>query len=101
MNVVFDRVILGRQAERIPSHRVKDVVSLHALFARDDIQRGIGTRMAYMQPLSRRVRKLDERVKLLLVAAVLSLEAVRLVPDVLPLFFDLFMIVLQRILPLK
>ena len=57
--------------------------------------------MAYMQTLTGRIRELNERVELLLVRAVLSLKALLLVPDVLPFLFYLFMIVLQRILPLK
>ena len=101
MDVVFDGIVLGRQAERVPAHRIEHIIALHALLARDDIQRGVRARMADVQALAGRVRELDERVKLLLVAAVLGLEAVRLVPDVLPLLFDLFMIVLQRNFPLK
>ena len=57
--------------------------------------------MADVQALAGRVRELDERVELLLFAAVLGLEAVRFVPDVLPLLFYLLMIVLQRNFPLK
>ena len=57
--------------------------------------------MADVQALAGRVRELDERVELLLVAAVFRLEAVRFVPDALPLLFYLLMIVLKRNFPLK
>ena len=80
---------------------MQHVVALHALFARNDIQCGVGARMAYMQTLTGRIRELYERVKLLLVRVILGMEALLLVSDVLPFLFYLFMIVLQRILPLK
>ena len=57
--------------------------------------------MAYMQTLTGRLRELYERVELLLVRVILGMEALLRVPDVLPFLFYLFMIVLQRILPLK
>ena len=57
--------------------------------------------MAYMQTLTGRIRELYERVELLLVRVILGAETLLLVPDVLPFLFYLFMIVLQRILPLK
>ena len=56
---------------------------------------------ADVQALTGRVRELDQRIELGLVAAVLRFKAVRLVPDVLPLLFHLLVIVLQRIFPLK
>ena len=57
--------------------------------------------MTDMQALTGRVRELDQCLELFLVRAVLGLKALLLVPDVLPLLFYLFMIVLQRIFPLK
>ena len=57
--------------------------------------------MAYMQTLTGRIRELNECIKLLLVRVILGAEALLLIPDVLPFLFYLFMIVLQRILPLK
>ena len=101
MNMVLDGKVLSRQTECIPAHRIQHVVALHALFARNDIQRGVGARMAYMQTLTGRIRELYERVELLLVRVILGMEALLLVPDILPFLFYLFMIVLQRILPLK
>ena len=101
MNMVLDGKVLSRQTECIPAHRIQHVVALHALFARNDIQCGVGARMAYMQTLTGRIRELYERVELLLVRVILGMEALLLVPDVLPFLFYLFMIVLQRILPLK
>ena len=101
MNVVLDGKVLGRQAEGVPAHRIQHVIALHALFARNDIQRGVGARMADMQALTGRIRELDQCIELLLVRAILGMEALLLVPDVLPFLFYLFMIVLQRILPLK
>ena len=101
MHMVLDGKVLSRQTECVPAHRIQHVVTLHALFARNDIQRGVGARMAYMQTLTGRVRELNECIELLLVRVILGMEALLLVPDVLPFLFYLFMIVLQRILPLK
>ena len=101
MHVVLDGEVLGRQAESVPAHRIQHVIALHTLFARNDVERGVGARMTDMQALTGRVRELDQRIELFLVRAVLGLKALLLVPDVLPLLFYLFMIVLQRIFPLK
>ena len=65
MDMVFNRKIFGRQAERIPTHRIKHIITLHPLFPCHDIQRGIGTRMANMQPCAGRIRKLYKRVEFL------------------------------------
>ena len=43
--------------------------------------------MAYMQTLTGRIRELYERVELLLVRVILGMEALLLVPDVLPFLF--------------
>ena len=99
--MVLDGKVLSRQTECVPAHRIQHVVALHALFARNDIQRGVGARMAYMQTLTGRVRELNECIELLLVRVILGAEALLLIPDVLPFLLYLFMIVLQRILPLK
>ena len=101
MDVVLDGKVLGRQAERIPSHRVQHVIALHTLFTRHNVKRSIGARMAYMQALTGRIREFDQRIKLFLFAAVFRLEAMCLIPDVLPLLFNQFVIVLQRYFPLK
>ena len=42
MDVVFDGVVLGGEAEGIEAHGEKDVVAVHALFAGDDVHGGVG-----------------------------------------------------------
>ena len=101
MDVVLDGKVLGRQAKCIPAHRIQHVIALHTLFARNNIQRSIRARVAYMQALTGRVRKLNQRIEFFFIAAVFRFEAMCLIPDVLPLFFNQFVIVLQRYFPLK
>ena len=57
--------------------------------------------MTDVQALTGRLRELYQCIELFLVRVILGMEALLLVPDVLPFLFYLFMIVLQRILPLK
>ncbi len=93
MNVVFDGVILGRKAERVPADRVQHVVALHAALARDDVHRRVGARMPHMQPLPRRVRELDQRVVFRSGKIVGSMKHARFFPSFLPFALNLLWIV--------
>ena len=95
VDVVFDGVVFGRQAEGVPAHRVEDVVALQAALARDDVQRGVGARMADVQPLPRRVGELDQRVILRLGVVVGRREDAPRLPALLPFFLNCCKIVLQ------
>ena len=74
MDMVFDGVIFGGQAEGIPPHGVQNIVALHPALSGDDIQRCVGTRMADVQPLPRRIRELHQGVILRLGIVVFSLK---------------------------
>ena len=50
MDVVFDRVLLGRQPKTVESHRVQNVKSLHSFVAAVDVAGDIPFGMADMQP---------------------------------------------------
>ena len=96
MDVVFNGKVLGRQAKRIPAHWIEDVKALHALLARNNIERSIGARMAHVQALAGRIRELYQRIKLRFGEVLRRDKAFLGVPDVLPLFFDLFVFVLVQ-----
>jgi hypothetical protein len=49
MRARLDRVLLGRQAEGVPAHRVQHVEAAHALVARDDVGGGVALGMAHVQ----------------------------------------------------
>ena len=49
-DLVLDRGVLGRQAERVPAHRLQDVVALHAHVAGQHVAHGVVAHVAHMQP---------------------------------------------------
>jgi hypothetical protein len=57
-----ERVLLGRKSEGVPSHRMQDVETLHALVTRHDVGGGIALRMADMETRTRWVWKHVENV---------------------------------------
>ena len=56
MDVAGDRGVLGRQAERIPAHRVQHAVALRAAIARDEVAHRVVAHVPDMQ-FAGRVRK--------------------------------------------
>ena len=48
MYVVFNGEVFCGQTKRVPANRIQDIVALKAAFARDNINRRIGTRVAYV-----------------------------------------------------
>src|SRR4029079_15138862 len=46
VDAVLEGVVLGREAERVPAHRVQHAEALHALPARDHVGRGVALAMA-------------------------------------------------------
>ena len=89
VDVVFDGVVLGRQAEGVPAHRVEHVVALHPLFSGDEVERRVGARVADVQPLPGRIGELDQRVVFRLRVVAHRGKRLLLLPDPLPLLFDL------------
>ena len=90
VDMVFDRVVFRGQAERVPAHRVQDIVAFHAALPRNDVKRGIGTRMPDVKPLARRVGELDKRVIFRFGKVIGGREGLFVVPDLLPFRLDLF-----------
>src|SRR4029453_13263398 len=91
----FDRVLLRRETERVPAHRMQDIESTHALVTRDDIRGSITFGMADMQACAARVGKHVEDVKFRLrgiEAFLTGIERVKelsLFPDGPPFWFEL------------
>ena len=83
-----DSVLLCRQTEGVPSHRVQHVVVAHAPVARHDVRRRVALGVAHVQPRARRVREHVEHILLLLALAPQCSKGVVLVPVVLPLGLD-------------
>jgi len=88
VDAVLDRVVLGRQPERVVADREQHVVALHAPLARDDVHRGVRARVADVQPRPGRVRELDQRIELRPLVRFVRGERVDFVPVPLPLLFD-------------
>ena len=90
----LQRILFRRKSERIESHRVKDVVSLHALHPCNNVAGGVTLRMTDVQTLSARIRKHVQNVvlRLRLVFRVGAESAVFL-PELLPFLFNTLVIV--------
>ena len=61
----LDGVLLGRQAERIPAHRMQHVEAARATIARENIRGRVALGMSDMQARAARIRKHVEDVKFL------------------------------------
>lgn len=86
--LMLNRRILSRQAERVPSHRVENVVTLHPALARDDIRDRVNPHVTHVQ-VARRIREHDKRVILRLRAIVVSLIDFDFFPALLPFLFEI------------
>ena len=84
----LDGVLLGREAEGVPPHRVQDVEALHALVAAEDVRRRIALRVADVESGAGRIGEHVEAVELLAPAVRVRLEGLVLEPELLPLLLD-------------
>ena len=85
----FDGVLFGGQAEGVPSHRVQDVVAVHAFETAPDIRRRIAFRMADMQAGAGGIGEHVENVEFFpRLVAVHGLEGFVFLPEGLPFRFD-------------
>ncbi len=74
----LDGVLLGRQTERVPPHRVQHVEALHPLVTRDDVRRGVSFRVADMQTRPAGIGEHVEHVELRLARIEGRLTGIRL-----------------------
>ena len=99
MDMILNRIVLGRQAERIVADRENDVVAVHPLFTGDNVDGGKGARMTHMQARCAGIRELNQPVKLR--ARIAGDGGIRFLffPDVLPFLFNGSEIVFHNRLP--
>src|SRR6185503_5556138 len=78
------RVLLGRQAKRVPAGAVEDVVAAHAPVARVDVGRRVALEVSDVESGAGGIRKEVEAVELGLWREVLGPEGLVLLPVTLP-----------------
>ncbi|OQC23896.1 MAG: hypothetical protein BWX70_02725 [Verrucomicrobia bacterium ADurb.Bin070] len=89
MRAGFHGILLGRQAERVPAHRMQHIETAHALVPAQDVRRRVSLGMADVQPRTARIRKHVEAIELGLARLkVIHLEGFVRLPIRLPFFFD-------------
>ena len=89
MRAGFHGILLGRQAERVPAHRMQHVEAAHALIPAQDVRRRVPLGMADVQPRAARVRKHVEAIEFGLARfKVIHLEGFVRLPVRLPFLFD-------------
>ena len=93
MNMVLNRIILRRQAESVPAHRIKDIISLHPSLSGYNVKRRIRSRMSHMKSLSRRIREFYQRIIFRSGIIVRSLKRLLVIPHLLPFCFHLSMVI--------
>ena len=96
VDVVLHGEVLGGQAKGVPPHGVEHVVAAKALFAGHDVQRGVAAGMAHMQPLPAGIGELHQGVELGLGMVDLHMEGLFVLPHLLPLFLNGFVIVFHK-----
>ena len=75
VRVRLDRIVLGRQTERIKADRVQDIVALHPSLSRDNLDAGVCLDMADVHAGAGWIRELDKTIELWFFIKVLRLEA--------------------------
>ena len=88
MDVIFNGIVLRRQAERVIPNGKENVFPLHPLLPGNDVHGGVGPAVAHMEARPGGVGELKEGIELLLFAAVYGCVKVLLLPDFLPFWFN-------------
>ncbi len=95
VNARFHRIVLRGQAKGVPAHGEQHVVALHALHARDHVQRRIGARVPHMEAFAGGVGKFYQIVSFCFGTCINCTKAFLFFPNFLPLFFDGAKIIVQ------
>ena len=86
MTFILDRRVFRRHAKRVPSQRMQNVITLHALEPGDGVADGVVAHMAHMNS-ARGIGKHFEQIKLFFGRVGFDLVRGVLFPDFLPLLF--------------
>ena len=90
----LDRILLGRQAKGIPTHRVQHIAAAHPFIPRENVRGRVALRMPHVQSRAARIREHIEHVILRLrrvkagVARIRRMESLRPIPVLLPFGFE-------------
>ena len=95
MSTGIDSVLFSGQTESIPPHRVKDVETLHAFVAADDIGGGISFGVTDMESGAGGIGEHIQAVIFGFVNKVFGAEGFVILPETLPFFLDRREIVLR------
>src|SRR5688572_8996608 len=93
MDACLHGILLGREAERIPSHGMQHVETTHPFVPAYDIGRGVPFQMADMQTRSRGIGKHIQTIEFLAAWLVNGAKALLRLPMRLPLELNGLMIV--------
>ncbi len=88
VSVGCNGVLLGRQAEGIPTHWVENIHASHSRKTGDDVSRRVPLRMANGQSGARRIREHIEHIEFLSTGSPIRAKALVLFPVPLPLRLD-------------
>src|SRR3989344_5108277 len=86
--------VFRRQAKGVPPHRVQNIKPPHALVAAVDVGGGVTLHVPHVQPVAAGVREHVEDIRLGLVRPVIRGKSLGFLPNLLPLCFYYFWIVL-------
>src|SRR5260370_38794972 len=89
MRARADSVLLGREPERVPAHRMQHVVAAHPEVPADDVGRRIPLGVSDVEPYGRGVREHVQDIPLVPVRATYRPERGMLAPETLPARFHL------------
>ena len=91
--MIFDSIVFGGEAESVPAHGIKNVITLKSFLSCNDIKSGVRPGMAYMKALTAWIRKFNKAIKFRQRIIILSGKGILRIPYILPFFFNLFKII--------
>ena len=97
VDVVFDGVVLGGQAEGVIAHGEQHIVAVHPALPGHHVHGGVGPGVAHMEALTGGVGEFHQGIEFGLVAVVGGLVGPLLQPFLLPLGLNARKIVLQSV----
>ena len=94
--MIFDSIVFGGQAKRIPTHGIKNIITLKPFLSCNNIKSSVRPWMAYMKALPAWIRKFNKAIKFRQRIIILSGKGILRIPYILPFFFNLFKIIIHN-----